>query len=80
MILPLNMCKRVWDCILSDNIYFLVKFGIAFTNSIKAHILEKKSIEGVGQFFKDIKESSRLDGLILKKRLDVEEIIKMRVK
>ena len=73
--LPLNMCKRVWDCVFADNIYFLVKFGIAFTISIKTDILEKNE-EKLQKFFTNIKLNSMMpDGSIVGKRLDVEEII-----
>ena len=48
------MCKRVWDCIFSDNIYFLVKFGIAFTKLIKTEILDKTEEIDVINFFKEL--------------------------
>ena len=58
IILPLNMCKRVWDCIFSDNIYFLVKFGIAFTKLIKTEILDKTEEIDVINFFKELQKFS----------------------
>ena len=41
IILPLNWCKRLWDCIFSDNIFFVVKFGLVFTKILKDDIMEK---------------------------------------
>ena len=92
IILPVNWCKRVWDCIYSDNIYFLVKFGIAFTGLIKSEILEKTEEINIIDFFKDLKkyslcpenkfleEKSDINSLILKSnkiKLDPEEYIKL---
>ena len=92
IILPVNWCKRVWDCIYSDNIYFLVKFGIAFTGIIKNEILEKTEEINIIDFFKDLKkyslcpenkfleEKTDINSLILKSnkiKLDPEEYIKL---
>ena len=75
IILPLKICKRLWDCIFSDNIYFLIKFGIAFTISIKTEILES-NWKTISLFFKGIQESSMSpDCLFFGKRLNIEKII-----
>ena len=58
IVLPVNWCKRVWDCILSDSIYFLVKFGIVFTKMLKNDILEKTEEIDVINFFKDLQKYS----------------------
>ena len=58
IVLPVNWCKRVWDCIFSDNIYFLIKFGIVFTKMLKNEILEKTEEIDVINFFKDLQKYS----------------------
>ena len=91
IVLPMNWCKRVWDCIYSDSIYFLVKFGIAFTRLIKDDILKNTEEIDIINFFKDLQkfslcpenkfleEKSDINSLILKAnkiKLDPEEYIK----
>ena len=56
IVLPINWCKRVWDCIFSDSIYFLIKFGIVFTKLLKNDILEKTEEIDVINFFKDLQK------------------------
>ena len=76
IILPLNMCKRVWDCIFSDNIYFLVKFGIAFTKLIKNEILEKTEEIDVINFFKELQKFSMYpDNKFLESKCDIDTLI-----
>ena len=76
IILPLNMCKRVWDCIFSDNIYFLVKFGIAFTKIIKNEILEKTEEIDVINFFKELQKFSMYpDNKFLESKCDIDTLI-----
>ena len=58
IVLPINWCKRVWDCIFSDSIYFLIKFGIVFTKLLKNDILEKTEEIDVINFFKDLQKYS----------------------
>ena len=92
IVLPINWCKRVWDCIFSDNIYFLVKFGIVFTKMIKNEILEKTEEIDVINFFKDmqkfsmcsenkfLEQKSDINTLIIKAnkiKIDPEEYIKL---
>ena len=76
IILPLNMCKRVWDCIFSDNIYFLVKFGIAFTKLIKTEILDKTEEIDVINFFKELQKFSMYpDNKFLESKCDIDTLI-----
>jgi hypothetical protein len=92
IVLPVNWCKRVWDCIYSDSVYFLVKFGIAFTRLIKDEILNYTEEIDIINFFKDLQkfslcpenkfleEKSDINSLILKAnkiKLDPEEYIKL---
>ena len=70
------MCKRVWDCIFSDNIYFLVKFGIAFTKIIKNEILEKTEEIDVINFFKELQKFSMYpDNKFLESKCDIDTLI-----
>ena len=76
IILPVNWCKRVWDCIYSDNIYFLVKFGIVFTGLIKNEILEKTEEINIIDFFKDLKKYSLCsENKFLEEKADINSLI-----
>jgi len=58
IILPINWLQRLWDCIYSDNIYFVIKFGIVFTKLIKDDILGKNEEIDIIDFFKDLQKYS----------------------
>ena len=76
IVLPTNWCKRVWDCIFSDNIYFLVKFGIVFTKLIKTEILEKDEEIDVINFFKDLQKYSMCpENKFLENKTDINTLI-----
>ena len=76
IILPLNMCKRVWDCIFSDNIYFLVKFGIAVTKLIKTELFDKTEEIDVINFFKELQKFSMYpDNKFLESKCDIDTLI-----
>ena len=76
IVLPTNWCKRVWDCIFSDNIYFLVKFGIVFTKLIKTEILEKDEEIDVINFFKDMQKYSMCpENKFLENKTDINTLI-----
>ena len=92
IVLPLNWCKRVWDCIFAENIFFLVKFGLVFTKILKSEILEKEEEIDVINFFKEmqkfsmcqenkfLEDKSDINTLITKAnkiKLDPEEYIKL---
>jgi len=76
IVLPINWCKRVWDCIFSDNIYFIVKFGIVFTKLIKTEILEKDEEIDVINFFKDLQKFSMCpENKFLENKNDINTLI-----
>ena len=76
IVLPVNWCKRVWDCIFSDNIYFLVKFGIVFTKMLKNDILEKTEEIDVINFFKDLQKFSMCsENKFLEEKGDINVLI-----
>ena len=60
IILPVKWCKRVWDNIFATNIYFLVKFAVAFCKVIKDDLLKKDDQE-LMIYFKDLKNNSLSD-------------------
>ena len=76
IILPLNYLKRIWDCLFSENIYFLVKFGIVFTKMIKNDILEKTEEIDIINFFKDLQKFSMFpENKFLETKSDINTLI-----
>ena len=76
IILPLNYLKRIWDCLFSENIYFLVKFGIVFTKMIKNDILEKTEEIDIINFFKDLQKFSMFpENKFLEQKSDINTLI-----
>ena len=76
IILPLNYLKRIWDCLFSENIYFLVKFGIVFTKMIKNEILEKTEEIDIINFFKDLQKFSMFpENKFLEQKSDINTLI-----
>ena len=91
IILPINWCKRLWDNIFSENIFFMVKFGIAFTLLIKDDLMKMEEETEVLDYFKNfekfslcsensqLNEKSDVYPIILKSKkykIDVEHYIK----
>ena len=76
IVLPINWCKRLWDCIYTDNIYFIVKFGIAFTRLIKNEIMEKNEEIDIIEFFKELKKYSLCpENKFLEQKIDINLLI-----
>ena len=76
IILPINWCKRLWDNIFAENIFFLVKFGIAFSMMIKDDILKMDEEVEIIQYFKDFEKYSLCyDNDFLNEKNDVYSII-----
>ena len=74
--LPINWCKRVWDNIFSENIFFLVKFGICFTQMIQDDILKMEEEEQILNYFKKYEKFSLCyDNEELNKKCDLNKII-----
>ena len=76
IILPIKWCKRLWDCLYSDNIYFIIKFGIVFTKLIKAEIMEKNEEIDIINFFKELQKYSLCkENQFLEKKIDINTLI-----
>ena len=76
IVLPINWCKRVWDNIFSENIFFLVKFGICFTQMIQDDILKMEEEEQILNYFKKYEKFSLCyDNEELNKKCDLNKII-----
>ena len=74
--LPLNMCKRLWDCMFSDSVFFMVKFAVAFYGLIEAELMKKTELEDFKDYFNTLNKSSMTsDGVIDNKKYDVEKLI-----
>ena len=75
IILPIKWCKRVWDNIFSSNIFFLVKFSIAFCEIIKDDLLCKDEAE-LMIYFKDLRKNSmNINSEFYDKKSDINLII-----
>ena len=76
IVLPINWCKRVWDNIFSDNIFFLVKFGICFSIMLQEDFLKMEDEEQVLNNFKNYEKFSLCyDNEELNKKCDLNKII-----
>ena len=76
LVLPINWCKRIWDNIFSENIFFLVKFGICFSLMIKEDILNmEEEIQVLNYFKKYEKYSLCFDNEELDKKHNINKII-----
>ena len=76
IILPLNWLKRLWDCIYSDNIYFVIKFAIVFTKLIKDDILSKKEEIEIIDYFKEFQKYSLYqENKLLDDKIDINALI-----
>ena len=76
IVLPINWCKRVWDNIFSDNIFFLVKFGICLSMMLQNDFLKMDDEEQVLNNFKNYEKFSLCyDNEELNKKCDLNKII-----
>ena len=74
--LPLNMLQRLWDCMFSDGVFFMVKFAIAFYDLIKDDLMKMEDLLEVRNYMNELSKSAMAtDGLINKKKYDVEKLI-----
>ena len=74
--LPINWCKRLWDNIFADNIFFMVKFGIAFAMLIKNDLMKMDEEIDILNYFKDFEKYSLcLENNLLNEKSDVYSII-----
>ena len=56
IVLPINWCQRLWDCIFSDNIFYVVKFGVAFSNILKKDLLAMDEEIMIIDYFKNLQK------------------------
>ena len=76
LVLPINWCKRVWDNIFCENIFFLVKFGICFTLMIQDDITKMEEEEDILNYFKNFEKYSLcFDNEELNKKCDINKLI-----
>ena len=76
ILLPINWCKRIWDNIFAENIFFLVKFGICFAQIIQDDILKMEEEEQILNYFKKYEKFSLCyDNEELNKKCDLNKII-----
>ena len=76
IILPVNWCKRLWDCIYSENIFFMVKFGIAFIRILKDDIMIKSEEIDIIDFFKGLQKYSLCpENNYLEQKIDINTLI-----
>lgn len=58
IILPINWCQRLWDNIFAENVFFIVKFGIAFTLMIKDDLMKMNEEVQILDYFKNFEKYS----------------------
>ena len=76
IILPINWCKRLWDNIFAENIFFMAKFGIAFAMLIKDDIMKMNEEVDILDYFKEFEKYSLcIENAILNGKSDVYSII-----
>ena len=76
IILPINWCQRLWDNIFAENIFFMVKFGIAFTLMIKDDLMKMGEEIEILNYFKEFEKSSLgEDNELLNSKGDIYSVI-----
>jgi hypothetical protein len=76
IILPINWCQRLWDNIFAENIFFMVKFGIAFTLMIKDDLMKMGEEIEILNYFKEFEKSSLgEENELLNSKGDINSII-----
>ena len=56
ILLPIDWCKRIWDCVFIQNIFFLIKFAIAFLKILEKDLLKLDEEIKVFNYFKNIQK------------------------
>jgi hypothetical protein len=76
IILPINWCQRLWDNIFAENVFFIVKFGIAFTLIIKDDLIKMKEEVQILDYFKNFEKYSLSEkNDLLNEKCDIEALI-----
>ena len=64
-ILPIPYCRRLWDYIFSDGIYFLIKFAIEIIRTLYVDILEKiTTLDSARQYFEKLQKNALAEDFI----------------
>ena len=76
ILLPIDWCKRIWDCIFIQDIFFLIKFAIAFLKILEKDLLKLDEEIKIFNFFKNIQKYplSKEKNILLNK-YNIENII-----
>ena len=75
IILPLDFCKRVWDCFLVNGIFFLVKFAIEIMKVLESDLMKFEEEIDILNYFKSLLKNPLNNNSILFEKCDVGEII-----
>jgi hypothetical protein len=76
ILLPIDWCKRIWDCIFIQDIFFLIKFAIAFLKILEKDLLKLDEEIKIFNYFKNIQKYplSKEKNILLNK-YNIENII-----
>ena len=76
IILPINWCQRLWDNIFAENVFFIVKFGIAFTLMIKDDLMKMNEEVQILDYFKNFEKYSLSEkNDLLNEKCNIEALI-----
>lgn len=50
--LPINICLRIWDCLIAFGLDFLLNFALAFMKYLETDLLKKQDLFDVIEYFK----------------------------
>ena len=76
IILPINWCKRLWDNIFTENIFFMVKFAIALCTKLSDTILKMNEQQDIMDFFLNLQKMSlNSKNAILENITNIDELI-----
>ncbi len=74
--MPRDWCKRLWDYIFGDSIFFVIKFGIAFTQVIKDDILEMEEEYLVMDYFRKLQTNSlSMNNEFYQEKCDINKLL-----
>ena len=56
IVLPIDWCKRLFDCIFVNGIFYLIQFGLGFVILLEKNLMKLNDENEIINFFKEIKE------------------------
>ena len=56
IVLPFDWCKRLFDCIFVNGIFYLIQFGLGFVILLEKNLMKLNDENEIINFFKEIKE------------------------